>query len=436
MKRKKQYAVILWLIGFFWMYMVWLPVTERLYECTYYVWIIISVLYDVLFFTFLSYAVEENSRGKLFISKRWKLIAELIVIDAAFSLLDYAIARAIPHRLIICDITVFVRTVLYGILLERYSGKKNYLTSKKKNIQIAVMAAFLIIEIVISYIINCKTVDAWSNIYKSDSQTLALLLDKSDGNHLLRTYLLLFLETNIMLLPIISCNEKEAKAHRANWLLKFIAIFTIMMVLSAIKLMVLPYYTAYIISQYANQSLTDFDYPVETPIVHFYRMDRKNQEYESFFFSKCKVKYKDEKIVSYPIYIIRTKEDYVFGHGESHMSYIGQWTRVETNEMSYDLFGDRYVVWIEDGNVKFCDMNKIEKEGENKYLEKICRWMVVNEKWIYFKPCAEYLNRYDTVFISQYFERYSVGDFTDSELARNSEINPQYIQNISQSYVA
>ena len=92
------------------------------------------------------------------------------------------------------------------------------------------------------------------------------------------------------------------------------------------------------------------------------------------------------------------------------------------------------IAYLKDENPYVITFHDIEDAEFDEILLGTCKKLLEKGRVDCFEYISEYIQKYDPVFIEQYLERYSTGNFTETEFQQMGDINPDYITRCAKQF--
>ena len=146
----------------------------------------------------------------------------------------------------------------------------------------------------------------------------------------------------------------------------------------------------------------------------------------------CKLKYQDDYLFSFRI-------DGEYSPRKTHMEgnqivLYEDRERTEINGTEVIICYDKAFAYLKDGKPYVVTTECISEKEYDAVLLGTCERMLSEGRFEFFEYICEYIQKYDPVFIEQYLERYSTGNFTETEFQQMGDINPDYITRCAKQF--
>ena len=122
---------------------------------------------------------------------------------------------------------------------------------------------------------------------------------------------------------------------------------------------------------------------------------------------------------------------------QGNMIYIEDtWQKIEVNDTEVIICYDKIIAYLKNEKPYVITFHDIENAEFDEILLGTCKQLLEEGRIDCFEYISDYVGKYDPDFVKPYLERYSAGNFTESELQQMGDINPDYITKCAQQFVS
>ena len=144
-----------------------------------------------------------------------------------------------------------------------------------------------------------------------------------------------------------------------------------------------------------------------------------------------------------------TKEIYRKTHGklyygekkmlDIYMDYEYEGNPIETRTVNHSevkiICQNQAIAYLKNGEPYAVSFVDIEEQSKDDILLEVCKQLLEEGRIDCFEYISDYVGKYDPDFVKPYLERYSAGNFTETELQQMGDISPDYITKCALSAV-
>ena len=227
-------------------------------------------------------------------------------------------------------------------------------------------------------------------------------------------------------------DNEEYHTKEAHFVTRIAAILLLSLAVCGAKVLVLPY-NAMNRMQFPSLSAKGEGFNITQKEKIVWRTSNSfNSKKKICQIMYCKLKYQDDYLFSFRI-------DGEYSPRKTHMEgnqivLYEDRERTEINGTEVIICYDKAFAYLKDGKPYVVTTECISEKEYDAVLLGTCERMLSEGRFEFFEYICEYIQKYDPVFIEQYLERYSTGNFTETEFQQMGDINPDYITRCAKQF--
>ena len=428
-------------------YFIWMPYPKSFLKTVGSTTFVFDLFTNLLYFTIFSLmsivAINAitNTGRRLHTKKTFITIGSCIAVQLGCDITRYVVGHFMRQfSLISDDFFTIVSILLLFLVVVKLLGVKTIHYKKLFAIFVPIMITALIVCIVFDIFYIHSVSDVAEKYFSTptsilpalsllDSSSIASTISKNmQYMYEIRNAILDFAAEATILLAVCfstptskATNCESYHTHKAHFVSRIVTLLLLSFLICGLKFFVLPQNfltTIHMQNSASHSTEPSFDYNrTFTTISRATGYHKKKEIYRK---THGTLYYGDKKMLD--IYM-----DYEFEGNPIEV--------LTVNELTVRIIcKNQAIAYLKDENPYVITFHDIEDAEFDEILLGTCKKLLEKGRVDCFEYISEYIQKYDPVFIEQYLERYSTGNFTETEFQQMGDINPDYITRCAKQF--